>query len=132
MYPASGNGQPVPVPPVGPVQPVPPGPVFRVTVTKHTGALFLWFNQRQTITGSYAQCDAAITRAQQHNLIFGWWSFLSVLLNPIALLSNSSARKSLQQQTYQAHQYAQWWASTYGARQQPSWTPPPGSAGPGW
>jgi hypothetical protein len=43
------------------------------------------YNQRRTVTGAYAQCDAAINKAQQHNLLFGWWSIASLLWNPISL-----------------------------------------------
>lgn len=38
-------------------------------------------------------------RAQQHNLLAGWWGLISMLIwNPIALISNSRARRSLRQQ----------------------------------
>lgn len=85
-------------------------PIFQVTAMRHTGALVFWFNQRYVITGTYAQCDAALRSAQTHNYVFGWWSFLSILImNWIALLDNASARKKLDSDAQQAQAYAQWW-----------------------
>jgi hypothetical protein len=131
VYPASSSGHGAPGRPGGP-PPAPPGePVFQVTVTKHTGGLFFWYNQRRTVTGTYAHCEAAIKQAQLHNLLVGWWSIASLLLNPIALSRNASARKALRQQAEQAQQYAQWWTANYGGpRYAPVWTPPPTSPGP--
>jgi hypothetical protein len=103
-----------------------PEPVFQVTVTKHTGGLIFWYNQRRTITGTYQQCDAAITNAQRHNMLFGWWSLGSFLWNPISLARNGSARNALRQQADQAQQYAYWLATNYGAGRQssPPWATP--------
>jgi len=85
-------------------------PIFQVTAMRHTGALVFWFNQRYVITGTYAQCDAALRSAQTHNYVFGWWSFLSILImNWIALLDNASALKKLDSDAQQAQAYAQWW-----------------------
>lgn len=84
-------------------------PVFSVRLTKHTGMVVIGYNQRYTVTGSYAQCDAAIRQAQQHNLLAGWWGLISILIwNPIALITNSKARKSLRQQ---AAQWSYWHAA---------------------
>jgi hypothetical protein len=67
-----------------------------VTVTKHTGLIILWWNQRNTITGTYEQCEAAINNAQTHCLVAGWWSIASIMVsNWISLYSNSKARNSL-------------------------------------
>ena len=74
-------------------------PVFQVRVTKHTGLAIAWYNQRYTVTGTLQQCEAAISQAQQHNLLAGWWSLASVLVwNWVALLENHSARKALRHQ----------------------------------
>jgi hypothetical protein len=134
VYPASSSGHGPPGRPSGPPPPPPLQPVFQVTVTKHTGALFFWYNQRRTVTGSYAQCEAAIKAAQLHNVLFGWWSIASLLWNPISLGRNVSARKALRQQADQAQHYAQWWTATYGGGPQhaPGWAPPPGPPGSPW
>jgi hypothetical protein len=85
-------------------------PTFQVTTMTHTGLLVFWFNQRRTVTGTYAQCDGALRSAQTHNVVLGWWSFLSILLmNWIAIAHNSSARKKLDHDAQQAQAYAQWW-----------------------
>jgi hypothetical protein len=41
---------------------------------KHTGLVIAWYNRRFTVTGTFAQCEAAIKSAQVHNLAAGWWS----------------------------------------------------------
>ena len=98
-------------------QPPPAVPVFQVTTMTHTGALIMFVNQRQVITGTHEQCRAAIRRAQAHNLTLGWWSFLSILImNWVALAHNWSARSKLDEQAKQAQAYAQWWRHYYGPR----------------
>jgi hypothetical protein len=85
-------------------------PIFQVSTMRHTGALALWFNQRSTITGTYAQCEAALRSAQTHNFVLGWWNFVSILImNWIAILNNSSARKKLDADAQLAQACAQWW-----------------------
>lgn len=64
---------------------------FQVKLTEHTGALILFSVRTITVTGTLEQCEAAYRRAQTHNLLAGWWSFLSVLLmNWIAIFGNMS------------------------------------------
>lgn len=127
---ANTPGQP-PYPPAQPAATPPPRPPdephFQVTVTKHTGAAIFWFNQRQTVSGSYLQCTAALSGAQGHNLLLGWWSVGSLLWNPIALSANANSRKVLRQQAEQAAAYSQWWATYYGAGDPNTrvWAPPP-------
>jgi hypothetical protein len=101
--------------------------VFQVHTTKHTGAVLLWFNRRRTVTGSYAQCDAALAEAQAHNWALGWLSVGSLLWNPISLRSNANSRKALRQHAEQASAYSQWWATHYGAGDPHTrvWYPPP-------
>ncbi|WP_374023299.1 hypothetical protein [Mycobacterium sp. HNNTM2301] len=81
--------------------PPPPGdqPLFAVRVRKHTGAVILMFNQTYTVTGTLAQCEAALDNALLHNLLAGWWSVASVLIwNWVTLLENHNARKHLRRQ----------------------------------
>jgi hypothetical protein len=126
VYPAGSSAYGAPNQPGGPPPAPPAEPIFQVRVTKHVGALVFWYNQYRTVTGTYAQCDAALTQAQQHNLLLGWWSLASLLVwNPISLWRNSSARKTLRQQAAQAQHYAQWWSTNHGGRQHaPGWTGP--------
>jgi hypothetical protein len=65
---------------------------------KYTGAVVFWSNRRMTVTGTYAQCDTALTAAQQHSLAAGWWSIGSLSWNPTPLSSNNSARNALRLQ----------------------------------
>jgi hypothetical protein len=125
------NAYGAPNQPGGAPPPPPAEPIFQVRVTRHVGALIFWYNQYRTVTGTYAQCNAAITAAQQHNLLLGWWSLASLLVwNPISLSRNASARKLLRQQAEQARQYAQWWVANYGGRAQSTWTAPPAPSNP--
>lgn len=90
--------------------PPPAEPIFQVTAMTHIGALIFWFNQRRTVTGTFAQCDAALRSAQTQNLLLGWWSVVSILvMNWIALAYNISARSKLKRDVQQAQAYAQWW-----------------------
>jgi hypothetical protein len=80
-------------------------PLFQVRITKHTGLVYIWVNQRRTFTGTVAQCETAIRNAQLHNLLAGWWGIVSLLLmNWIALFENLGARKTLRRQA-SAHPY---------------------------
>lgn len=97
MYAPGHHAPPLASYPAG--QPGTAQPVFQVRVMKHTGAAIVCFNQRYTITGTFAQCEAAIRDAQLHNLLAGWWSVASVLVwNWVALLHNLSARNALRRQ----------------------------------
>ena len=70
---------------------------------RHTGLVIAWYNRRFTVTGTFAQCEAAIKSAQVHNLAVGWWSFASVILwNWIAIVTNIRERKRLRQSAAQA------------------------------
>jgi hypothetical protein len=93
-----GQGYPYRYPQQYPVQPHAAGPVFQVRPMKHTGLVIAWYNRRFTVTGTFAQCEAAIKSAQVHNLSAGWWSFASVILwNWIAIVTNIRERKRLRQ-----------------------------------
>jgi hypothetical protein len=82
--------------------------LFHVRVTKHTGLVLACYNQRYTVTGTFAQCEAAI-EAQQHNVLAGWWSFASLVVwNWVALVENLSALRRHPAQTYAAHPPGSW------------------------
>ncbi|WP_197503926.1 hypothetical protein [Mycobacterium sp. 852014-50255_SCH5639931] len=94
------------VPQAGYPPPPPTGnqPLFQVRIRKHTGAIILMFNQTYTVTGTFAQCEAALHDALLHNLLAGWWSMASILgWNWFALLENHNARKNLRRQAAQAY-----------------------------
>jgi hypothetical protein len=78
-------------------------PVFQVRLMKHTGLAVMFLNQQYTVTGTFAQCDAAIRQAQNHNLTAGWWSVVSLaVMNWVALAVNASARQTLRKQSIAA------------------------------
>lgn len=85
-------------------------PLFQVRITKHTGAVIVMFNQTYTVTGTFAQCEAALRNALLHNLLAGWWGIWSALIcNWVALVENHNARKHLHRQAAQyAAQAAAW------------------------
>jgi hypothetical protein len=69
---------------------------YRLRVIRHTGLLLAWLQSTRQYTGTYEQCMTEHRKAQQHNLLFGWWSIGSILfLNWFALISNSRAAKQL-------------------------------------
>lgn len=90
--------------PVGPAPQWPtPEPLFSVRLMKHTGLAVMFLNQRYTVTGTFAQCEAAIRLAQTHNLTAGWWSVASLAVwNWVALGANASARGTLRKQAVAA------------------------------
>lgn len=94
--------------------PSPSERIVQVRITTHTGAVFFWLNQRRTVRGTYAQCAAALSNAQTHNLILGWWSLLSILfMNWIAIAENAGARRSLDREV---QAYTQWWQQNCASR----------------
>lgn len=60
---------------------------------------FVVLTQRRSgyVVGTYDQCLAAYKSAQKHNWLFGWWSLIGLIWNPIALGQNSSALRKLQE-----------------------------------
>jgi hypothetical protein len=61
-------------------------------------------NQTYTVTGTFAQCEAALRDALLHNLLAGWWSMPSIVIwNWVAIVHNHQARKTLHRQAAQAH-----------------------------
>jgi len=78
------------VPPTGALQ------QYRLRVIRHAGMLLAWQQTTRLYTGTYEQCMAEYDKAQQHNLLFGWWSIASILFfNWFALISNSRAAGQL-------------------------------------
>ena len=69
---------------------------FQIRLTRHTGWLIMFVQRRYTFTGTLDECERAYRNAQIHNLLAGWWGFLSVLvMNWIALFSNMSSIRRL-------------------------------------
>lgn len=94
-------------------------PLFTVRIRKHAGLAILMLNETYTVTGTFAQCEAALREALVHNLALGWWSVASLLVcNWIALFENHRARVTLRRQAAQAN----------ASRQPAAWQTPPTAA----
>lgn len=57
-------------------------------LTKHTGLLVAWQSQEFHYQGSPDQLRPFYMKILAHNLSLGWWSTLSLLINPVTILSN--------------------------------------------
>jgi hypothetical protein len=101
VQPSAYPGQPISYPPphAGGHQ-----RLFQVRLRKHTGLVMAWYSQSYTVTGTFAQCEAAIRDAQQYNLLAGWWSVGSLVVwNWVALVGNFNARKTLRRHATQPY-----------------------------
>jgi Protein of unknown function (DUF2510) len=95
---------------------------FQIKLRRHTGAVLLWQQRTYTVTGTLEECERAYRAAQVHNVAFGWWSFVSILvMNWIALFTNINAM-------HQVRHFAKYPAASYAPspNAQPSGLPPAG------
>jgi len=54
----------------------------KLMLIRHVGALIFWFQKSYFYRGEPAQLKTQLTRITVQNLIFGWWSIVSVFINP--------------------------------------------------
>lgn len=72
--------------------------LYQLRLIRHTGMLVLWHQSIRTYQGTYEQCMAAYASAQRHNLIFGWWSIVSIIFsNWFALIQNFRSANQLKE-----------------------------------
>lgn len=69
--------------------------LYTIRLIKHTGYLIMWSNDRRTVSGTAAQLRVAYGHVLRHNLLFGWWSPASVIVNPYVLFMNYRTRRRL-------------------------------------
>jgi hypothetical protein len=69
---------------------------FSLRLTRHSGMLIAWSNQTRTVSGSFDQCEEFYNQVQRHNYLLGWWSYSSIITNPIIIVRNHRAMKKLQ------------------------------------
>jgi hypothetical protein len=69
--------------------------MYTITLTRHYGVLILYFQSTKTFIGTYDECVKEYNKAQISNLILGWWSILSIIVNPIVILLNFLAKRKL-------------------------------------
>ena len=72
-----------------------PKDLYTIRLVKHTGLLVMWSNDRRTVSGSAAQLRAAYAQVLRHNLLFGWWSPASILVNPYVMFINYRTLRKL-------------------------------------
>lgn len=71
--------------------------LYTIQLTKHTGYLVMWSNERRSFSGTSAQLHAAYDRTRRHNLLLGWWSPASPLVNSYVLFINRRTLKKLEE-----------------------------------
>lgn len=100
----------------GPYQPGPPqqsgypnsGPLFQISLWKHTGMVIMWQNQTVRCTGTLEQCEQAYRDAQTHCLTAGWWSVASFfVMNWVSLFYNMNAIRKVRNIAKDPHAVAQ-------------------------
>jgi hypothetical protein len=103
---------------------------YFIKLHKHTGLVVLMLRQTYNFSGTLPECERAYRAAQTHNLLAGWWGFLSALVfNWIAIFSNVSAINKLRRLAQQPHNQplaayqnpAGWYPDPSGAPQHRYW-----------
>lgn len=89
-------------------------PIFQIKATKHTGAMILWHSRSVTVNAPYDHCMQELSDAQTWCTLMGWWSPVSLVMNPITMAGNTRQRKELHRQAGEAQAYSQWWVDNYG------------------
>lgn len=60
----------------------------KLQLIRHTGALLMWFQQSYYYRGEPEKLKPQLISVTIKNLIFGWWSVVSVFLNPAVTIAN--------------------------------------------
>jgi len=60
----------------------------KLMLISHIGALIFWFQSSRFYRGEPAQLKTQLKRVTTQNLIFGWWSIVSVFINPAITAAN--------------------------------------------
>ena len=59
-----------------------------LVLKRHTGLLVAWQQQDLHFRGSPEQLNAQIHKVTLKNMLFGWWSPMSLIINPVISLVN--------------------------------------------
>ena len=59
-----------------------------LVLTRHTGALLMYFQQDYTYRGDPMQLKPALLMITLKNFLFGWWSIRSIVINPFVIIYN--------------------------------------------
>lgn len=60
----------------------------RLRLTRHTGALLFWFQNTYTFRAEPEKLKPVLVSITVKNLLFGWWSIVSVFVNPAVTIMN--------------------------------------------
>ena len=60
----------------------------QVRLIRHNGALLFWFQRTYIFRGEPEKIKPALIAITVKNLIFGWWSIVSVFANPVITIFN--------------------------------------------
>lgn len=60
----------------------------KLVLTRHTGALLLWFQNSYAFRGTPEQLKPKLISVTVKNLLVGWWSVVSVFINPAVTIGN--------------------------------------------
>jgi hypothetical protein len=71
--------------------------IYAITLTRHYGVLIFYFQSTKTFIGTYDECVKEYNKAQISNLILGWWSIFSIIVNPFVILFNFLSKRKLSQ-----------------------------------
>lgn len=81
----------------------------KLLLVRHTGALLMWFQQSYYFQGEPEKLQPQVSAVTVKNLLFGWWSIVSLFANPFVTISNlvrfSNYKKEYQRYITAPEQY---------------------------
>lgn len=75
----------------------------RLNLTRHTGMLVAYRQESITFTGDIEGARSLLREVNGKNMLLGWWSISSIVLNPIEIVSNIRSFKKYKNQ-YEQYQ----------------------------
>ena len=60
----------------------------KLTLTRHTGALLMYFQQDYSYRGDPEELKSIVLGVTIKNLLFGWWGIKSLFINPFVTVYN--------------------------------------------
>jgi len=61
---------------------------YKIKLVKCTGLILFPLIQSRWVTGTYQECLDAYKDTQTYNILFGWWSWISIITNWIPIFRN--------------------------------------------
>lgn len=69
--------------------------MYTITLSTNIGVLLVRVQGTKSFKGNYEECLNFYNTILVQNLIFGWWSPLSLIMNPLFMLDNRRIKKEL-------------------------------------